>query len=81
MKLEDVAKVIYVAGTESENRKIEVVNYNTGEVLWMGKAYDLKYWKRLWGWDVVEILVDHSEDETNGRKIPDHNKGKIITVI
>lgn len=83
MYLKDLANVIYTEDTTSENTHITVeTSYNDvgeSEILWEGKAKDLKTMENIGGWVVVEILVDRSgEDELN---LPDHDKGKIVTVV
>lgn len=81
MFLKDLAKVICVEGTASENTKIAVrYHENTKRIIWEGTAKELQeYYNKndLGGWIVVEILINHDD----GTETKDYNKGKIITVI
>lgn len=78
MYLEELAKIIYKNGTESENKKITVITHGeNARTLWNGDAKDLHKWDGIRGWIVVEILIDHSDNSA----LKDYNKGKIISVI
>ena len=79
MTVKDIAKIICVEGTESENRNIDIMSIFTGEILWNGKAKDLKDQHNLDNYGVCEILVD-SYDKIKYPKIPEYNLGKVITV-
>ena len=86
MFLKDLANIIYVSGTASENTPIKIVSHrDKTHLLWSGKAKDLQrdsFVNR--GWIVVEILIDHNAPENISMEdvsIPDYNRGKIITVI
>lgn len=76
MYLKDLAKIIYTPDTLSEDRKITVIQHNSRQILWTGKAKYLKEFANK-GWIVVEILVDIIVEEED---LPDINKSKIITV-
>lgn len=77
MHLKDLANIVFVKGTASENAKIKVISYADKRILWEGKAKELKDWERIGGWIVVEVLIDFGDTEEPA----DYNKGKIITVI
>lgn len=80
MYLRDIANILYVPETASENRLIKVTYYIDGRVLWTGKAKDLSasdIAKR--NFSVVQILVDYDTRDDN-ITIPDGNLGKIIEV-
>lgn len=85
MYLEDLSKIIYTKGTASEDTHITIKACadakicKEGKILWEGKAKDLKHHQGIYGWTVVEILVDRSCEEE--KDLPDYNKGKIIMVI
>lgn len=77
MYLKDLANVVFVKGTASEDTKIKVASYADKRILWEGKAKELKDWERIGGWIIVEVLIDFDNTEEPA----DYNKGKIITVI
>ena len=77
MFLKDLVNIIYQKGTASENTKITVRHYlDKHNIIWKGIAKDLCK-MRLDGWNVVQILIDETDD-TNTIS---YNKGKIIEVI
>lgn len=77
MYLKDITKLIYKPNTVSEDRHITVKLLGTDKVLWEGRAKDLRNMPNIKGWDVVEILIDW----TDNINPVDYNKGKIIMVI
>lgn len=78
MFLNKLANVIYTKGTASEDRKITIIHYDSGRILWFGKAKELKFWKDCSKWLVMEVLIDSDTAEEDD--IPVCNRGKIITV-
>lgn len=56
-------------------KKITVVQHFSRQILWSGKAKDLKK-SIIKNWIVVEILTDPDDK----RELPDINKSKVITV-
>ena len=78
MNLGDLAKIIYTEGTVSESTKITVKTHSGDKrILWTGEAKKLQTMENIYGWIVVEVLIDTTDNTTN----VDYNKGKIITVI
>ena len=78
MFLNKLANVIYTKGTVSEDRQITIIHYDSGRILWFGKAKELKFWKDCSRWLVMEVLIDLSTSEE--KDIPAYNRGKVITV-
>ena len=78
MFLNKLANVIYTKGTASEDRQITIIHYDSGRILWFGKAKESKFWKDCSRWLVMEVLIDSStlKDEA----VPVCNRDKIITV-
>ena len=70
MKLKDLAKAF-------KSKSIQVTIMSGDRVLWTGRSTDLRKWEGIFGWTVVEMLVDPYEDSTEAP----YNKGRIITVI
>ena len=80
MYLKDLIKIIcediYITIRVHEDVKI----CRKEKILWEGKVKDLKHnHQGIYGWQVVEVLVDRSRQEEND--FPDYNKGKIIMVM
>ena len=77
MFLKDLVNIIYQKGTASENTKITVRHYlDKHNIIGKGIAKDL-YKMRLDGWNVIQILIDETDD-TNTII---YNNCKIIEVI
>lgn len=77
MFLNKLANVIYTKGTVSEDRIITIRRYDSGHILWQGKAKELKFWKDCSRWLVMEVLIDLTSKE---KEVPVYNRDKIITV-
>lgn len=82
MRLKDIIDKLFVPGTDSENRFYTIRTYFYDDVLWKGKAIDIKKWNgRNQNRNVVEILVDPDDDYKALRGIPRYNWNKIIIVM
>lgn len=78
MNLKQVADILYVPYTESENRQITVRTIPGDFLLYQGKAKDLKFSDIMnTSWEVVQILVD----PVSGPEVPFFNRAKIIKVV
>ena len=53
MFLNKLANVIYTKGTVSEDRQITIIHYDSGRILWFGKAKELKFCRCLFQTDCL----------------------------
>ena len=81
MYIKDIAKIICVKGTASENTIITLRTHINNFVLWKGPAKELIEQEKLYNWMVVELLIDHDSADHFSSTTPSYNYDKIITVI